>query len=90
MERVMTDEQKPVSAENAHTEKIEVEPVTDSFLKTLIGQIGKPFVQGLLALAIVGALVYKFVFSDVSVPIEVYIGMAGIIIGFYFGKEVSK
>jgi len=59
-------------------------------LTQLVKQIGKPMIQGILALAIVGALVYKFVFSDVTVPIEVYIGMAGIIIGFYFGEKVSK
>lgn len=53
-------------------------------------QIGKPFVQGVLALGVVGALVYKFVASDVQVPVEVYLTMAGIIVGFYFGKEVSK
>jgi len=53
-------------------------------------QIGKPFVQGVLAIGVVGALVYKFLYSDTTVPIEVYIGLAGIVIGFYFGEKVSK
>jgi len=53
-------------------------------------QIGKPFVQGLLALGFCGALIYKFLSSDVDIPVEVYTGFVGIIVGFFFGKEVGK
>jgi len=85
-----TAEDMAKTATTTTASAVYVDNPKQGFIQSLITQIGMGFVQAVLALAVVGALVYKFLLSDIDVPIEVYIGMAGIIIGFYFGKEVSK
>jgi hypothetical protein len=52
-------------------------------------QIGKPFIQGILALGFCIVLWIKFLQSDVSIPIEVFTGFVGLIVGFFF-RDATK
>lgn len=55
----------------------------------LAEQIGKPLIQSILALAFCGALIAKFLDGEATISSEVFTGFVGIIVGFYFGKQVA-
>jgi len=48
----------------------------------IISKIGKPLVQGVLALGGFAALTYKFLVGDV--PIETYVPLVALMVGFFF------
>lgn len=51
----------------------------------LIGKISMATVRGLLTLGGFGALTYMFVYG--KVPIETYVPLVALMIGFYFGTR---
>ena len=51
-------------------------------MNSIMNRIGKPLVQGLLALGGFGALTYKFIIGDVSS--ETYVPLISLMIGFFF------
>lgn len=60
-----------------------------SFIERILSMISKELIMGILALGIIGGLMYKFMDSDVQVPVDAIIGLAGIVIGFYFGRQTN-
>ncbi|MDD5092766.1 MAG: hypothetical protein PHV74_00070 [Dehalococcoidia bacterium] len=66
------------------------ETVEQSFIRVLLAQIGWAFVQGVIALAFTLGLVYKFVTSDVTIPVELYAALVGAIVGYFFKQVASK
>jgi hypothetical protein len=55
-------------------------------IQSVMAQMGKSFVQGLIAMVLVGVVAWTFLDGDGSISNEAMVGFVGIVLGFFFGK----
>jgi hypothetical protein len=60
------------------------------WISGIVEDIGAPTVRGVITLAIIGVVVYKFLLQDVEIPWEDFKVLVFTVVAYFFGTQVAK